>query len=71
VTGINVGECLDRWAAQLLGYPFALGHSGLDRFDAAIALARIVVTRIDDDHVVRRIGKQSGQKGLGYSSQGW
>src|SRR5215467_2478663 len=30
------------------------------RFDAAVAMARIVVASIDHDHAIRRIGEQTG-----------
>jgi hypothetical protein len=59
VSGIYVVERLDHGAAQLLRNPLALGQTTLDRFDSTVALARIVITSIDDHHAVRRIGEQT------------
>jgi hypothetical protein len=48
--------------AELLLDPSALRHARLNRFDAAIALARVVVACIDDDHPLFRACKQSGRQ---------
>ena len=39
--------------AELLLDPLALGQAVLDALDAAVALLRVVVARVDDDYVAR------------------
>jgi hypothetical protein len=48
--------------AELLLDPSALRHARVNRFDAAIALARVVVACIDDDHPQ---GRGAGKPGRG------
>src|SRR5262249_10173452 len=48
--------------ASLLAHPRVHRKARLDRFDAAVALARVIVAGIDDDHPVRRIGEQTGRE---------
>ena len=51
---------LDHRPAQLLRNPPALGRASFDPVDAAVALLRIVVAGVYDDHVVWNSGKQIG-----------
>src|ERR1039458_2298003 len=57
---IDVIKRLDHRPAQLLRNPPALGHASFDPVDAAVALLRIVVAGVYDDHVVGNSGKQIG-----------
>jgi hypothetical protein len=56
---IDVVKYLDHWMSQLLLDPPALRQTGLDRFDSAITLARIIVASIDDD-APDRVREQTG-----------
>jgi len=62
MSGVNVVERFDHRPANLLLDPAALRQARLDRLDAAVALARVIVAGIDDNHPVRRIGEQTGRE---------
>ena len=62
VSGVNVIERFDHRPAKLLLDPPALRQARLDRLDATVALAWVIVAGIDDDHPVRRIGEQTGRE---------
>src|SRR6476619_442978 len=51
--GVNIIKGFYHWPPQLLRDPTALDHSIFDSGDAAVPLLRIVVTCIDDNHVIR------------------
>jgi len=55
---INIIKGLYNGSAQLLRDPTALDHSIFDSSDAAVALLRIVVAGIDDNHVIRYSSEQ-------------
>src|SRR6266403_5979048 len=62
MSGVNVVERFDHRPANLLLDPAALRQARLDRLDAAVALARVIVAGIDYNHPVRRIGEQTGRE---------
>src|SRR6202040_3829435 len=62
VSGVNVVERFDHRPGNLLLDPPALRQARLDRVDAAVALAWVIVAGIDDNHPVRRIGEQTGRE---------
>jgi hypothetical protein len=62
VSGVNVIERFDHRPAKLLLDPPALRQAGLDRLDAAVALAWVIIAGINDDHPVRRICEQTGRE---------
>ena len=62
VSGVNVVERFDHRPANLLLDPPALRQARLDRLDASVALAWVIVAGIDDNHPVRRIGEQTGRE---------
>src|SRR6266446_3529944 len=62
MSGVNVVERFDHRPANLLLDPAALRQARLDRLDAAVALAWVIVAGIDDNHPVRRIGEQTGRE---------
>jgi hypothetical protein len=47
VGGRDVVKCLDHWTSQLLRDPLTLPHAVFDGVDAAVALPRIIVSRVD------------------------
>jgi len=53
VIGVDVIESFYDRTAELLRHPAALGRAFLDTIDATIALLRVIVAGVDDDHVVR------------------
>src|SRR5689334_12116644 len=55
---VNIIKGFYNWATQLLRNPTALDHSIFDSGDAAVTLLRIVVTGIDDNHIIRNVSKQ-------------
>jgi hypothetical protein len=58
VSGIDIVESLDHRPVQLLRNPSALRHTGLDRIDTAIALARVIVASIYDHYIIERCCEQ-------------
>ena len=58
VPGIDIVESLDHRPVQLLRNPSALRHTGLDRIDTAIALARVIVASVYDHYIIGRSCEQ-------------
>ena len=62
VSSVNVIERFDYRPAKLLLDPSALRHARLDRLDAAVALAWVIIAVINDDHPLGRICEQTGRE---------
>jgi hypothetical protein len=60
VLGINVVERFDYGTAELLFYPATFGHALFNSVNTTVALLRVIIARVNDDHVLRRFGEQIG-----------
>ena len=69
MSGIDIVESLDHRPVQTLRNPSALRHTGLDRIDKAIALARVIVASVHDHYTIEggAANKSRGNFGIFFS----